>query len=422
MNSKTKLILLLLLGFLSVFTSCSKDDDYIDNSKNKSIGLRTMYVAPNSLGIADGLSKESAADFLDQSFWAQIDKTLRKDSVEVIFLPGIYSRAYTEKALVLRDIGYDNDNWLLLSGNENVSYPALEGLAEKSVMIDIIGCKNLRMSNFHFTGNGEIGYVLRISTTASSSSNNNIIIENCSWKDMRGVIYGATGAHNRSAPINSTTNITYKDCFFARIGIDSHSHHMYHAHNASRIKIINCHFEDCTGDYVRFRDSNDFIVINNCVFIHNNGFDTRHSPFIAVPLFNSREPVGDEYFVTNYAFSNNEFISKPGVNTNYGLYFGQWGFSPPEYSYLLTSEEGAILVSGSNEEKSELIKTNFGIDVKKIRIAKNSFTENIKNKLTLRSYPSYGAVSLGWEGAASIFDLVNKSEVPFEWEGQIGGN
>src|SRR5690554_124747 len=221
---------LFLLASICFFISCSEQDDVLIEEENESkSGLVTFYVGAYPTGLANGSTYDHAADFLNDNFWNIVKNRLRTDSVEVIFTPGTYSRAYTEKALVLSGLGFDNENMLFLTGGDEVVFPAVEGHQQKSVIIDIVGCQNLVMSDFHFTGNGMVGYVHRIQTTNNSKSNNNITIQNCTWKDMRGVIYGATGAHNRPYPANHTTNITYKDCVFTNIGIDGHSHHMYHA-------------------------------------------------------------------------------------------------------------------------------------------------------------------------------------------------
>ena len=52
------------------------------------------FVAPNPLGSGSGDSEDNAADFLDMEFWKGINDDLQTKSVEVIFLPGDYARAY----------------------------------------------------------------------------------------------------------------------------------------------------------------------------------------------------------------------------------------------------------------------------------------------------------------------------------------
>ena len=87
-------------------------------------------------------------------------------------------------------------------------------LTIKYYMIRVIGSQNMVISNFHFTGNGRVSYVLQIISTSNNFPTKNILIEDCTWKDMGGVIYGATGCHNEN-----TSHVTYKNCRFERIGI-----------------------------------------------------------------------------------------------------------------------------------------------------------------------------------------------------------
>ena len=54
---------------------------------------------------------------------------------------------------------------------------------------------------------------------------------------------------------------------------------------------------------------------------------------------------------------------------------------------------------------------------KNIRIVNNSFSDKITNQVVLITRDQYDAVSLGFTGRqGSIADIINKSEVPFDWE------
>ena len=405
---KINLVLLLITVIFSF--SCSDDTEDIIDDNDIDIGKDniTMYVSENKIGRGNGSSETDAADYLDDNFWIQVNKDLKTKEVEVKFLSGNYSRAFTNKGLLLKGIG-NKKNRLIISGNKDVVFHVVEGHPKgASNLIYLNGCQNILMRDFHFTGNGSTGYVLAIRSNPGLPASENIAIKNCTWKDMGGVIYGATGCHGER-----TKNITYKDCVFERVGVDVHSHMMYHAHQATNINMINCHFEDCEGDYVRFRDRSDYGLIKNCVFIRNNKYPIR--PFIGVPIFNNVDP-GDEYLATNFSFVDNKFINNAATNTKNAIYWGHWGFSPKEYNYLLTDKEGSLLMKGSPPEKIKLLKDNFGIDVKKIRLVNNSYTVRITNHVVLISKANYGAVSRGWEGEGNITDLMSKSEVPFEWE------
>ena len=265
-----------------------------------SYAVSIKYAAPEKRGSGNGLSQDNASDFLDASFWTEVRNLLEKDAVSVKFVAGDYKKAYTSSPLLLHNIG-NRKNVLLLEGEASKTiFTVPESTVEKGVLIELKNAQNIVIRNFSFTGNGRLGYALKI-TSAEGGETKNITVENCSWTDMRGIVYGATGCHKPG-----TSDVTYNNCTFKRIGIDSHSHHMYHAHSTKRIIVINSHFEDCTGDYVRFRDNCDYNTVKGSTFVRNADFPVY--PFISAPLFNNIDP-GDESFSSNYTIKGNSFIN-----------------------------------------------------------------------------------------------------------------
>src|SRR5690606_7071211 len=254
---------------------------------------------------------------------------------------------------------------------------------------------------------GKVGYALRI-TSNSGKETKNILVKNCVWTDMRGIIYGTTGVHQKN-----TKNVTYLNCVFKRVGIDSHSHHIYNAYNPSHIYVIDSHFEDCTGDFVRFRDSTDYCVVSGSKFVRNQEF--RPYPFISMPNFNKKRA---ESFASNYAFFNNEFINNGDNEVRNAIALHHYGFNRPGFNYLLTAEEGNILTKGSDSEKRKLLLDNFGINPDLIRVHNNRFSGKIKNKVAVGSYPAYGAESKGWKGFGDIYRIIKDTDIPFNWESQ----
>lgn len=350
----------------------------------------TRYVAPDARGKADGSSHTNAADFLDTNFWANVQKLVQKETVTVKFAGGDYKRAYIEKPLVLENIG-SHGNKLVLEGEAHKTiFSVPTGHPRKSVVFELINAQQVVIRNFTFTGSGEVGYVFRISS-ANDGKTENILVENCIWNDMRGVVFGATGCHK-----SGTTDVTYKNCVFKRIGLDSHSHHMYHAHGAKRIQVVNCHFEDCTGDYVRFRDQCDSAIVSSNTFIRNKEFPVY--PFISIPLFNNVNP-GDERFATHYRFTDNHF-----TDGKYAVAFHHYGYTPTGLRYLLTAEEGKRLREGDSIEKRKILLEHFGLDTHQIFISKNSYTR-IATPVGVGSFAKYGAGSLGFDGWADISGL-----------------
>lgn len=370
----------------------------------------TKYVSYHATGSGNGDSPENAADFKNMIFWDEVNNELISKSVEVIFLPGDYSRAYTEPGmhgLGLERIG-NAQHKLTMTGGPDVIFSVPEGHAATSNLIYFHGCQNIHFRDFNFTGNGAINYVLAIRTPSGWPASQNILIENCNWVDMRGIVYGATGCH-----YEGTTNITYKECTFKRIGVSSGSHMMYHAYGPTKIRVEECYFEDCMGDYVRFRDRTDFGIVKNSQFTRTSTFP--NVSFINIPCYNNVDP-GDEFFGTNFSFINNQFENKASENTGSAILFRHRGYSPPGYNYLLTAEEGKIATTGSKVEKLALLKKNFGIDLEKVRVAENSYAVRITNHVSLYTATSYGSISLGWQGTIVLTDLVNKSITPFAWE------
>lgn len=366
----------------------------------------TRYVAPVLKGNGDGKSAVHAADFLDANFWKDIQLLLAQGSVTVKFTAGTYSRAYSEKSFIIDKMGNAQHRLLLEGTGTGAFFTAQTGLGSKIVMMMIRDSQNITVRKFNFNGDGNIQYVLRIlGTQGKPGLAKNILIENCVWSDMRGVVYGATGCHY------TAEQVTYKGCKFYRIGINHASHMIYNAYGAKHIRIIDSHFEDCTGDFVRYRDDCDYGLVRGSTFIRNLAFPTTANfSFIAIPLFNDVNP-GDEHFATNYSFVSNVFTNAP-----YAFTFYHEGFSPVSHNYLLTSAEGKTLVSGTVAAKKALLIKNFGIDPDKVRLNANQYN-NVAGRILFGTAVAYGAVSKGWTGSVDITNLFKESNTSvFSWE------
>lgn len=408
---KTSLYILLLSMLL--LAGCSKEEQ--DNVKpEEEEQEETMdaryYVAPVAKGEGDGSSAANAADFLGANFWNEIRKRLLSESVEVQFVDGEYDRAYLERALVLDRIGHQ-ENKLVLRGGDDVIFPVKEGEKTKSYLIDFRGAQNIEMDGFHFTGDGSINYVVRFTRIPGGAlPTKNIILKNSSFIDMKGIIYGASGCS-----YEETSHITYKNVTFKRIGAAGTAHMIYNAYGTSHIYIYDCHFEDCMGDYVRYRAGSDYGIIQNSVFLKSSN-DFTGNMFIAWPQFNSRPPEGDEYFTSNHVIVDNEFTNKTYNTTTNAIAFFHSGFSPPEWDYLLTKDEGRILRSGTTLQKKQLLRDNFGIDTDKIRMHGNTFSSRITRQFAMSTRVNYGATSKGFVGDGDITATINTQSEPFDWE------
>src|SRR5690606_2890889 len=104
-----------------------------------------------------GESMKNPADFLDNGFWSRVKLKLRTTPVKVVFLEGEYRRAYTEKPLVINEMG-NSQNLLTIQGQGNVTFTVPKIGITRSALIDIRNSQNMRISNFRFTGHGKVGY------------------------------------------------------------------------------------------------------------------------------------------------------------------------------------------------------------------------------------------------------------------------
>lgn len=397
--------LLLMMGIACTLYSKSNASTLTEADTQEKI---VLYVSFKQMGTGTGKDETNAADFLNESFWHGIHAQLQKKPVEVIFLPGNYSRAYTQKPLTLQGIGNEK-NQLTISGvaDRTIFEAVVSGNPDKmkGVMVDVVDSQHILIKNLSFTGNGKLGYALRIRSTKGQETKN-IIVSDCTWLDMRGIVYGTTGVHQAG-----TRYVTYKNCTFKRVGIDSHSHHIYNAYNPSHIYVLDSHFEDCTGDYVRFRDSTDFCVVKGSKFVRNKDFPSY--PFISMPNFNKKRT---ESFASNYAFSDNDFSNNGDNVIRNAIALHHYGFDRPGFNYLLTEKEGKMLSEGSPSDKKKILKDNFGIYPEQIRVHNNRFSGKITNKVAVGSFPAYGAESKGWKGFGDIYEIVRQSDSPYDWE------
>src|SRR5690606_21554756 len=147
-----------------------------------------LYVSFKQIGTGTGKDEANAADFLNGTFWNSVNVHLQKKPVEVIFLPGNYSRAYTQKPLTLQGIGNEK-NQLTISGvaDRTIFEAVVSGNPDKmkGVMVDVVDSQHILIKNLSFTGNGKLGYALRIRSTKGQETKN-IIVSDCTWLDMRG--------------------------------------------------------------------------------------------------------------------------------------------------------------------------------------------------------------------------------------------
>ena len=377
---------------------------------------QVFYVAPQQAGDGRGVSQATAASFHDMDFWSHVRQANQNGPVLVNFLDGKYTVSSNAEnampSLSLVDLGHKDHPLTLQGTSQNgvvfTRHPddSMEGKKGPG-FLQITRSQNLVVRNLHFTGKQPIGYATHFGGSV------NVLIEGCSWVDLPGVYYGATGTANAS-----TDHVTFKDCVFKRVGSGGHAHMAYNAYDPKHIRFVNCHFEDCAGDYVRFRDGTDFGVVVGCTFKSTGEYRNVNMPFITVPLFNDDDPAEQkrspnyEFFGTHFLIFDNTFIyanDRPeGVRV--ALLFHHSGFDPPGRRHLLAQEEARLLESGTVAEKKAFMLQNLGVDANTVHFFNNRFI-GVDLKVAYRSGAAYGAKTRGWSGTVGIADTVNGNDV-----------
>ncbi|MFI4910892.1 MAG: GDSL-type esterase/lipase family protein [Sedimentisphaeraceae bacterium JB056] len=355
-----------------------------------------IYLSPAAQGKATGVSVQDAAVYYDSAVWQKVNKMLTSQEVSVILLDG----QYNTKQLKLVNIGSNDKKRLTIMG-ESPDKVVLN--APTATMMSLRGCENITVENLNFTGDIS-GYGLAITKDSDGNPCKNIEIRACNWYDLPNLYYGCTGASFGSY------DITFIKCSFKRAGQDSHHHFIYNAYDAHYVNVIDCHFEDCTGSYVRYRSHSDYGTVTGNTFISTGdypNYDPNIEVFIAVEHFADVDP-GDERFGTHYAFANNSFTFTPAPTEDAirtGIRFRHAGFDYPGLNCLMTAPEGKILESNNGEIKKKLLLRNCGLDFDKISVINNQW-KNEKWKLHFSSFASFGATSKGWEGDVDISEVI----------------
>ena len=377
---------------------------------------QTFYVSPEERGDGGAESPATAAYFRNMDFWALVNQAVQKEPVVVNFLGGTYLVSSEAKqampTLALSGLGHDRHLLTLQGADEgNVVFTRHADDPRKGKtgpgFFKITRSQNVRVRNFEFTAEQPIGYATHF------GGNKNVVVEKCRWIDLPGVYYGATGTAGEL-----TDHVTLRDCVFQRVGSGGHAHMAYNAYDPKHIRFIRCHFEDCAGDYVRFRDGTDFGVVVGCTFKSTGTYRNVNVPFITVPLFNDDDPSKQkkspnyEYFGTHFLIFDNTFhyANENPKGSRVALRFHHSGFDPPGRNHLLTIEQARLLETGTPSEKKAFMRDNFGIDTDHVHFFNNRFI-GVEPNVEYRSAAAYGAQSKGWSGIVNITDTINRSEV-----------
>jgi hypothetical protein len=351
-------------------------------------GATTFFVAPAAVGNGSGTSAANAASYLTTTFWSGVQSTLTGDSVTVRFLDG----QYTAGGLTLNSLG-NVTNRLTLQG-DSVNGAVLNSAT--GVMLQFNGVRNTTVRNLNFTG--PISNYAFHMQGSSSAPTQNILIEQCTWTDLLQLNYGALGT-----TYTNVHDIVVKDNYFRRVGANSGAHMMYNAYGSYNIKVHDNYFEDCPGDYIRFRGNNtDYGEVVGNTFVSTG--TTYNRPFVAVPLFNDIDP-GDEAFGTNFQIHGNSFTYQAATGSRRDpIAFYHQGYDPEGYNNLMTAAQGATLTSGTTQQKKELLLNNTGINGDRVYIYDNVY-QGIDRRAVFGSFASYGSVSKGWDNWADVYNV-----------------
>jgi hypothetical protein len=374
------------------------------------------YFVTSASPYGNGESRAAAADFRDSKFWTRVNQAIQLAPVVVNFLDGGYIVSSDPSngmpSLHLADLGHET-HLLTLQGEseKGVVFTRLASDSRQGTkgpgFLKISGSQNVVVRNLHFTGSHPIGYATHF------GGNERILLERCSWIDLPGVYYGASGTAG-----SSTNGVTFAHCVFQRVGSGGHAHMVYNAGGATHVQFINCHFEDCAGDYVRFRSGADFGVVFGCTFKSTGKYRNSNAPFISIPLFNDSDPdresgsAGFEYFGTHFLIGKNvfEYANSAADGARIGLLFHHSGFDPPGRHHLLTPDQAEVLKSGGLVARRGLMLERFGVDANTVHFFDNRF-EGVEQRVAYRSHAAYGAQSKGWKGIVDISDTINDSIV-----------
>lgn len=376
-----------------------------------------FYVASATAGSGDGNAEASAAFYIDSTFWRKVQESLQNGPVTVRLLPGRYNKGQ----LKLEHMGHPG-NLLTLQGDrdETIFEILKDSEIEPSTGLFIRYCQNVTLRGVLFTGEGYAGYISQVYRSQ------NVLIENCSWIDLPDMKYAATGVSSNNVTPETidqsdSRHVIYRNCTFKRVGLTPGAHMIYNAYGPQDVQILDCYFEDCAGDYVRFRDLTDYGVVRGCTFKSTGTYPPSNNPghrcCIAVRTYNDVDP-GDEWLGTHFYFSDNEFIydnvtaDSPDLG-RYPLIIYNSGFDPPGRHHILTPEEGKLLKEGADAERKAMLKANFGIDLDEFHMFSNKYSGEAK-KAICGSHAAYGAKSKGWRGQEDVYSLLNHKPIPFE--------
>jgi hypothetical protein len=341
----------------------------------------------------------------DAAFWKTVEASLEREPADVLIKDGEYAAV---PGVSIVGVGHPHNVLTIRPASPGkVTFTDAKAHAARNVLVELRGCQNVTLQDLMFTTPEPIASALSVRDGRS------IRIENFRFIDLPQAYYSAM-----SVTGEKTDGVIVRGCTFRRVGLDSHAHMIYGAYGVQRLSVVDCTFEDCAGEFVRFRDESDRGVVFGCTFKSTGTYRGANGAMISVPLFNDDNPASHpakpnyEYFGTHFIFANNrfEYADKGRQETRFAVSFSHTGFDPPGRQHLLSGAEAKTLKEGPADERRALLKKNCGIELEQIHIFGNVF-EHVEHKLVLATYPAYGATSRGFSGVVDLSDLINDTPV-----------
>ena len=346
----------------------------------------TYYVSSTEKGTGDGSSTVNAAAYLNKVLWQKVQNELNSNSVTVRMLEGTYNSGtlrlnFMGNPMHKLVIQAETDYQVLMSVNSGISY-----------IIDMKGTQNTTVRGIIFRGPCSTFAVACWAEGKKTARNLQFV--NCIFENLTEAKYGALY-------LAEADNISLLGCAFNNVGINGGSHMIYSDKNCRNLSISNSSFTDCKGDYVRFRNETGFAKVDNCKFNSTN--PDYNKEFILVPLFNDVNP-GDEFFATDYQFTNNTFTYNTVGGRRHAIQFRCDGYNVPTFDgldYRIDENESSILNNGTASQKADILGTKKELDNSKIKIYGNKYF-NVDHEVVYWHHPNYGSPKEGFTGYCNI--------------------
>jgi hypothetical protein len=349
-----------------------------------SLARADYYVGPTALGDGSGSDWNNRADYLDTAFWNARQTELGSVPVVVRFA----GAAYTQGLLDLSNKGHPINQLTIMANT--VYAPNFSSTVPHQLKLR--GSQNIRVYGFTFSGTGITSFAVWLQSSGKNTSRF-ITFDTCKFENLTQVAYGAIGI------LDNSRDITVTGCTFNNVGVGGGAHMLYCDHDSRNITVTNCSFTNCKGDYVRFRDDTDFAKVDNCTF-HSTS-STYNQDFIRMPLFLDVNP-GDEYFGTDFQFTNNSFDYDSTSGTNrVAIAFDANGFSSPPYDFSPSSSQATTLSGTDYAAARALLSSNMGIEGLRVHIYGNTFTGTSFWE-AYGHFDNYGSAEGGVQGYVNV--------------------